>query len=52
MKNHLLKARHWLLLLLLGLLGGSVCSCTRYDEPELMYGVPTTGYNDSIVDKP
>ena len=57
MKPRCLEAKHWLLLFLLALLGTSVSSCEKYGCPEcdqhaLMYGVPTTEYNDSIVDKP
>lgn len=54
MKLRLLKAKHWLLITLMGMLGLS--SCEKYGCPECeitpMYGVPSTEYNDSIVDKP
>ena len=54
MKRRYLKAKHWLLLFLLGLLGVSVSSCEKYGTPEPyeMYGCPPSEYNDSLVDKP
>lgn len=56
MKTKFLKAKHWMLALLLGLLGMGVSSCEKYGCPEgeitPMYGVPSTEYNDSLVDKP
>lgn len=57
MKTRLLKAKHWMLALLLGLLGVNVSSCEKMygcpeDEITPMYGVPSTEYNDSLVDKP
>ena len=57
MKLRLLKAKHWLLITLMGMLGVNVSSCEKMygcpeDEITPMYGVPSTEYNDSIVDKP
>ncbi len=57
MKTKFLKAKHWMLALLLGLLGVNVSSCEKMygcpeDEITPMYGVPSTEYNDSLVDKP
>ena len=46
MKIHVLKAKHWLLLVLLGMIGFT--SCSKDDEEDqihLMYGVPETTYN-------
>ena len=49
-----LKAKHWLLIALLGVVGATVSSCEKYgcpecEEPADMYGSPETEYNDSIV---
>lgn len=45
MRLHILKAKHWLLLALLGMMGFS--SCNNDDEERIvpMYGVPETNYN-------
>ena len=46
MKIHFLKAKHWLLIALLGIMGFSSCSKDENDdEIQLMYGVPETTYN-------
>ena len=47
MKIRFLKAKHWLLIALLGLMGLS--SCSKDDEndgPYLMYGPPPKAYNE------
>jgi hypothetical protein len=53
MKRHILNAKHWLLLALMGLLGVSSCTKLMYGSPEEpyqeMYGCPATEYNDSVV---
>ncbi len=48
MKIKFLKAKNWLLLALMGLLGFSSCTKMMYDCPPDEY----RGYNDSVVDKP
>lgn len=41
-----LKAKHWLLIAPLGLMGLSSCGKdNEYDGPQLMYGVQETTYN-------
>ena len=41
MKTRLLKAKHWLLIALMGVLGLSACSKDENDDsPHLMYGPP------------
>ena len=52
MKIRFLKAKHWLLITLLGIMGVA-SSCTKmYDCPEdefkPMYGCPPSEYNDSL----
>ena len=45
MRRRFLKAKHWLLIALLGLMG--LTSCSKDDEsdgPYLMYGVPEKTY--------
>lgn len=46
MKIWFLKARHWLLVALLGLLGFTACNKEDEDDQiHLMYGVPESTYN-------
>jgi hypothetical protein len=46
MKVKFLKARHWLLVALLGLLGFTACNKEDEDDQiHLMYGVPESTYN-------
>lgn len=45
MKLRFLKAKHWLLIALLGLMGFTACSKDEDDQIHLMYGVPETTYN-------
>ena len=47
MKIRFLKAKHWLLVALMGLMGLAT-SCTEEDEPIDMYGCPPSEYNDSL----
>ncbi|MBR6844818.1 MAG: hypothetical protein IKM79_06965 [Bacteroidales bacterium] len=52
MKLRFLKAKHWLLLTLLGWMGVAVSCTEKYGCPEDgpdMYGCPPSEYNDSIV---
>ncbi len=51
MKVRFLKAKNWLVVALLGLMGVGVCSCEKYGVPEEEYGCPTTEYNDSILNQ-
>lgn len=52
MKTKYLTFRRYIIISLLGLLGIGVSSCEKYgcpeDEIELMYGCPTTEFNDSL----
>ncbi len=46
MKLRFLKAKHWLLIALLGLMGFTSCSKDDEDDrPMLMYGGPEMTYN-------
>ena len=46
MKLRFLKAKHWLLIALLGLMGFTACSKDdKDDQIREMYGVPETTYN-------
>ena len=46
MRIRLLKAKHWLLIALLGVLGLTACSKDENDDaPHLMYGPPQKAYN-------
>lgn len=47
MKTKFLKAKYWLLMALMGLLGVAT-SCEKESEPIDMYGCPPTEYNDSL----
>ena len=49
MKVRFLKAKNWLIVAFLGLMGVSVCSCEKYGTQE--EGCPTTEYNDSILNQ-
>ena len=49
MKIRFLKAKNWLIVAFLGLMGVSVCSCEKYGTQE--EGCPTTEYNDSILNQ-
>ena len=52
MKVRFLKAKNWLIVALLGLMGVGICSCEKYGtQEEDMYGCPTTEYNDSILNQ-
>lgn len=46
MKLWFLKAKHWLLLVLLGMMGVASCGKDdKEDDIQLMYGVPEKTYN-------
>lgn len=45
MKLRFLKAKHWLLIALLGLMGFTACSKDEDDQIQLMYGPKETAYN-------
>lgn len=49
MKVRFLKAKNWLIVALLGLMGVGICSCEKYGTQE--EGCPTTEYNDSILNQ-
>lgn len=52
MKVNVLKAKRWLIVALLGLMGVGVCSCEKYGtQEEEMYGCPPSEYNDSIPNR-
>lgn len=54
MRLRVLKAKHWLILTLLGMLGMASCSKDKDDGPseiKVMYGCPTSEYNDSIANQ-
>ena len=50
MKIKFLKAKHWLLAALMGLMGVATSCTVEYGtlEPEDMYGCPPSEYNDSL----
>ena len=52
MKIRILKAKHWLLVALLGLMGVASSCAKEYGplEPD-MYGCPPSEYNDSLPQK-